>query len=100
MVGDPNRNRMFPNDNQVKVNERYQPQGKPQTLSSAASGGVLNPEGDKTSKSKALFGILGCAAISIIAVFLIILFADEGSLLRTIVAAITALVARLKSNST
>ena len=30
-------------------NERYQPRGKPRTPSSAASGGVLNPEGNKKS---------------------------------------------------
>src|SRR3972149_2894297 len=30
-----------------KVNERYQPRGKPRTPSSAASGGVLNPKGNK-----------------------------------------------------
>jgi endonuclease III len=29
-------------------NERYQPRGKPQTLSSAASGGVLDPKGNKS----------------------------------------------------
>jgi hypothetical protein len=28
-------------------NERYQPRGKPRTPSSAASGGVLNPKGNK-----------------------------------------------------
>jgi len=55
MVGDPNRNRMFPNDNQVKVNERYQPQGKPQTLSSAASGGVLDPKGNKIKADYSAF---------------------------------------------
>ena len=29
------------------LNERYPPQGKPRTLSSAASGGVLDPKGNK-----------------------------------------------------
>ena len=29
------------------TNERYQPRGKPRTLSSAASSGVLNPKGNK-----------------------------------------------------
>lgn len=29
------------------LNERYQSRGKPRTLSSAASGGVLNPKGNK-----------------------------------------------------
>jgi hypothetical protein len=29
------------------VNERYQPQGKPRAPSSDASGGVLNPKGNK-----------------------------------------------------
>ena len=31
----------------VAKNERYQPRGKPRTLSSAASGGVLDPHGNK-----------------------------------------------------
>jgi hypothetical protein len=31
-------------------NERYQPQGKPRTLSSAASGGVLNSKGIKKQR--------------------------------------------------
>lgn len=32
-------------EGKIKPNERYQPRGKPRTLSSAASGGVLDPKG-------------------------------------------------------
>jgi hypothetical protein len=32
----------------IFANERYQPRGKPRTLSSAASGGVLDPKGNKS----------------------------------------------------
>jgi myo-inositol-1-phosphate synthase len=42
-------------------NKRYQPRGKPRTLSSAPSGGVLNPKGNKKVRV-AIIGVGNCAS--------------------------------------